>query len=343
MKKPNVAVVGVGAVGIEMVRMLKERKFPFSSLRLFARSQRQMNIEGENYQVEVISPQVFSNIDIALFAGTEGEKGAAVTYAPAAVKAGAVVIDNGADFRLQDNVPLIVPEVNKDKIITHRGIIANPNCTTIQMVVALGEIYRRFGLKKVVLTSFQAASGAGRGAMQELRQEALSFCQGSEEKGEFSPLMAKVDFNQEIFSRQLLFNVVPQIGSFKEEGFTTEEIKVVKETHKIFSDESIKITATCVRVPVFVSHSEAIYFSTKTSTTIEDIENALAQTAGVKFFPAAEDFPTALDAAQREEVFAGRLRRGAEESTYWIWVVADNLLKGAALNAVQIAEELLKN
>ncbi len=331
MKKYSVAIVGVGMVGIEMLRILKERDFPLGELRVFARRARDINVDGENYNVKTITPESFKDIDIALFAGTEGEKGASVLYAEQAIKNGAIVIDNGGDFRLHSDVPLVVPEVNPEAIKKHKGLIANPNCTTIQMVVALNEIYKRFSLEQIILSTFQAVSGAGKKAIEQLWKE-------SEEAVKSPPKP------QKLFERKkLAFNVIPQIGDFKDDNYTTEEWKTVKETHKIFDDSSIKITSTCVRVPVFTSHSEAIYFQTKENVCLKEIENVLQKSDGVMFFKNPQDFPLALDTQGRDEVFTGRLRLDPfNKNCFWVWVVADNLRKGAALNAVQIVELLIK-
>ena len=335
----NIAIIGVGAVGLEIVRVLKQRNFPVDNLKLFARSSRKIEFEGQAYDVEAIADENFDGIDIALFAGTEGAKGASVQYADKFIKKGAVVIDNGNDFRLKDDVPLVVPEINKDKIAIHKGLIANPNCTTIQAVVALGGIHRRFGLEQFVLTSFQATSGAGKQAAISLWNETKQIAQKNKDK-DFDSLDKKIDGAPECFSSQIAFNVSPQIGSFREDGFTSEEWKVVNETHKILGDDSIKISATCVRVPVFTSHCEAIYFTVKEDASLEDIEDTLSESEGVKYLKDELCFP--LDAEGKDEVFVARLRKDPfNDKSFWLWCVADNLRKGAALNAVQIAEGLL--
>ena len=338
----NVGVIGVGAVGIEILRCLKQRKFPIGKLRVFARSSRNVEVDGQAYKVEAIDGASFSGIDIALFAGTEGEKGASNLYADKFIANGAVVIDNGNDFRLKEDVPLVVPEVNKDKILTHKGLIANPNCTTIQMVVALGGIFKKFGLKKIILTSFQATSGAGKGAVQALWDQTKEIVADNKSKSSYLDVDKKVKKLSKEFSQQIAFNIIPQIGGLTAQGYTSEEWKVVHETHKIYNDQDIKISATCVRVPVFTSHSESIYFRIKEKTGLSQIEEALENSAGVKFFSKSEDFPLALDAEGKDEVYVGRLRKDPyQESSFWLWSVADNLRKGAALNAVQIAENII--
>jgi len=339
--KYNVAVIGVGAVGIELLKILKERSFPIGSLRVFARSERDIVIEGAKYHVEDISKRGFDNIDIALFAGTEGARGASVIYSQDFVSKGAVVIDNGADFRLKNNVPLIVPEANKEDIFNHKGIIANPNCTTIQAVVALAGIYKRFGIERIILVSLQAASGAGRGAAQALWDETREIVDKNEGK-EFSLIDKRIKKDSFALGRQIAFNAIPHIGGFKEEGFTSEEWKVVNETHKIFNDDSINISATCARIPVFTSHSEAVYFETRKEAGLKDILSVLKESDGVVLLD-DKDYPLAVDIEGTDSVYVGRVRRDPfSKNSFWLWVVADNLRKGAALNAVQIAEELIK-
>lgn len=335
----NVAVIGVGSVGVEIVKILKQRNFPISTLRLFARSAREIDINGEKFPVEDISKEEFDNIDIALFAGTEGVKGASTLYAQKFIERGAVVIDNGNDFRLKSDVPLVVPEVNKDKISTHKGLIANPNCTTIQAVTALGGIYKKFGLNQFLLISFQATSGAGKEATMSLWEETKNIVAKNKDV-EFDHLDKNIDGQPEVFNRQIAFNVNPQIGSFAKDGFTSEEWKVVNETHKILGDDLIKISATCVRVPVFTSHSEAIYFTTSKKTSLEDLEQALKESEGVKYLP--DSLCSPIDAEGKDEVFVSRLRLDPfKDNSFWLWCVADNLRKGAALNAIQIAEALI--
>ena len=337
--KKNVAVIGVGAVGVEILRTLRKRNFPINNLRVFARSAREIEVDGQKYSVEAIENSDFSGIDIALFAGTEGAKGASVLYAEKFIEKGAVVVDNGNDFRLKDDVPLVVPEVNKDKVSTHKGLIANPNCTTIQAVTALGGIFKKFGLSQFILTSFQATSGAGKGAAISLWNEIKQLVENNKDK-DFDNLDKRIKQKPESFGHQIAFNVIPQIGSFQIGGYTSEEMKVVHESRKIFGDDSIKISATCVRVPVFTSHSEAIYFTTRKKATIAELEKALRNSPGLKYQP--KDLCLPVDAEGRDEVFVSRLRADTTcENSFWLWCVSDNLRKGAALNAIQIAEELI--
>jgi len=337
MKKYNVAVVGVGAVGIEMLRVLKQRAFPVANLKVLARSSRNINVDGDTYAVEAISPEAFNGVQVALFAGTEGEKGAAVTFANEAVSRGAVVIDNGADFRMDPNVPLVVPEVNGADVKKHDGIIANPNCSTIQMVVALAPIYKEVGITRVIVTTLQAASGAGRSAVEQLKKETEQIISGG-----FGDV--HVDLPDKAMAQQLAFNVFPHIGGTKEDDYTSEEWKLVKETHKILHDDKIKITSTTVRVPVRTGHSESVYIETGKPLAPEAARAILSKSPGIVVIDDIKKslYPLPNNAEGKDETFVGRIRRDPfVKNGLWLWVVADNLRKGAATNAVQIAEELV--
>ena len=337
--KKNVAVIGVGAVGAEILKILKQRNFPINNLRVFARRAREIKVDGASYDVEAIESSDSSGIDIALFAGTEGARGASVLYAAKFIEKGAVVVDNGNDFRLKEDIPLVVPEVNRERIAAHKGMIANPNCTTIQAVTALGGIFKNFGLSQFILTSFQATSGAGKGAAISLWNEIKQLVENNKDK-DFDNLDKRIKQKPESFGHQIAFNVIPQIGSFQIGGYTSEEMKVVHESRKIFGDDSIKISATCVRVPVFTSHSEAIHFTTRKKATVRELEEALKNSEGVEYRP--DNLCLPVDAEGRDEVFISRLRSDPnQENSFWLWCVSDNLRKGAALNAVQIAEELI--
>ena len=339
MKKYNVAVIGAGVVGVEMLRVLKQRNFPVNQLKVFARSARDINVDGQVYSVEPITPEGFNGIDIALFAGTEGEKGAAATYATEAVKRGAVVIDNGADFRMDPKVPLVVPEVNSADVKKHKGIIANPNCSTIQMVVALNPIHKKFNIKKIIVTTLQASSGAGKGAVEQLNEEVLKIVQGG-----FNSVQANA-VNKSM-PQQLAYNCFPHIGSFVEGDYTNEEWKLVNETHKIMHAPKIKISATTVRVPVRTGHSESIYIETKKPVTPEAVRAILAKSPGIIVIdePKKNLYPMPKDVEGKDETFVGRIRQDAfNKKGLWLWVVADNLRKGAATNAVQIAECLISS
>ncbi|HTZ11811.1 MAG TPA: aspartate-semialdehyde dehydrogenase [Candidatus Margulisiibacteriota bacterium] len=339
MKKYNVAVIGVGAVGLEMLRVLNQRKFPVDKLRVFARSARNIEIDGIQYAVEAVSPECFSGVEIALFAGTEGEKGAAVTYASEAVKRGAVVIDNGADFRMDPKVPLVVPEVNPKDVKKHKGIIANPNCSTIQMVVALWPIYKKAGIKRIIVTTLQASSGAGRGAVEQLNEEVSLVAKEGFES-------VHVQASNKGMPQQLAYNVFPHIGTFVEGNYTNEEWKLVRETHKIMHDDKIKISATTVRVPVRTGHSESVYIETEKSIEPDKVREILSSAPGVIVMdePKKNIYPMPKDSEGKDETFVGRIRRDPfVKNGLWLWVVADNLRKGAATNAVQIAECLISN
>lgn len=338
MKKYNVAVIGVGAVGIEMLKVLKQRNFPLGELRVFARSARDIEVDGQKYGVEAISSEGLVGIDIALFAGTEGEKGAAVTYAPEAIKRGAVVIDNGADFRLDPRVPLVVPEVNAKDVKKHKGIIANPNCSTIQMVIALWPIYKKVGIKRVIVTTLQASSGAGRSAVEQLKEENSLIASAGFEN-------VQVNAKNKFLPQQLAYNVFPHIGSFVEGDYTNEEWKLVHETHKIMHDNKIKISATTVRVPVRTGHSESVYVETGKSIEPDKVRNLLAKSPGIIVIddPKKNLYPMPKDVEGKDETFVGRIRQDPfVKNGLWLWVVADNLRKGAATNAIQIAEVLIK-
>lgn len=334
MKKYNVAVVGVGVVGVEMLRVLRQRNFPVGELRVLARSARNIEVDGQGYAVEAISPDSFNGIDIALFAGTEGEKGAAVTYAQEAIKRGAVVIDNGADFRMDPKVPLVVPEVNAKDVKKHKGIIANPNCSTIQMVVALWPIYKKAGIKRIIVTTLQASSGAGKGAVEQLKEETSLIVAAG-----FIDLHVKVE--NKAMPQQLGFNVFPHIGGFADDDYTSEEWKLVRETHKIMHDDKIRISATTVRVPVRTGHSESVYIETAKPIEPDKVRKLLSESPGLQVIddPKNNLYPMPYDAEGKDVTYVGRIRKDSfVKNGLWLWVVADNLRKGAATNAVQIAE-----
>lgn len=338
-KKYNVAVIGVGVVGIEMLRVLKQRNFPVAKLSVFARSARNINVDDAMYSVQAISNEAFEGIDIALFAGTEGEKGAATTYANEAVKRGVVVIDNGADFRMDPKVPLVVPEVNAKDVKKHKGIIANPNCSTIQMVVALWPIYKKAGIKRVIVTTLQASSGAGKLAVEQLKEENSKIAKGGY-------VNVQVNVENKAMPQQLAYNVFPHIGGFSDSDYTSEEWKLVKETHKIMHDDKINISATTVRVPVRTGHSEAVYIETGKFISPEEVKDIFSKSSGIILVddPQNNLYPMPKDAEGRDEVFVGRVRKDPfVKNGLWLWVVADNLRKGAATNAVQIAECVISN
>lgn len=335
MSKYNVVVVGAGAVGIEMLRVLRQRNFPVAQLKVLARSDRDITVDGQTYHVEPITAQSFDGMQIALFAGTEGEKGAAVTFADEAVKRGCIVIDNGADFRMEKDVPLVVPEVNgKDVKMAKkgRGIIANPNCSTIQMVVALAPIHKMSKIKRVIVSTYQAASGAGSKAVDELFAQTKDVLDGK-------PAVPQA------LSKRIAFNIFPHIGSFAENDFTSEEWKMILETQKIMHDDKIKVSATTVRVPVKNGHSESVYLETEKPLDLKKVKAALKKAPGIVIVDdlKTSTYPMPIDSEGKDEVFVGRIRKDPfNPKGIWLWVVADNLRKGAASNAVQIAEELVK-
>jgi aspartate-semialdehyde dehydrogenase len=328
-KKMTVGLVGAtGLVGQTLLAVLKQRRFPVAALRLWASARsrgRVIRFGGRPYAVAALERPDFSGCDIVFFAGTEGEKGASVRFAAAAVRAGAVVIDNGNDYRMDPAVPLVVPEVNPGDVRQHCGIIANPNCSTIQMAVALFPIYRAFGLRRIVVSTYQSVSGAGRQAAETLAGEMQNET-GKMRKG--------------MFPRRIAGNVIPQISDFNKLGYSNEEWKMVKETQKIFHDPAIAINATTVRVPVMAGHSESVYFETVGPATLRRIERLLQRAPGVVF--SRDSYHTPLEIAGRDEVFVSRLRPDPfDPRAFSLWVVADNLRKGAATNAVQIAELLV--
>ena len=312
----TVAVVGAGLVGDRLVAELRRRDFPLKELRILARSARTAVLAGETFQVGVAEPEAFEGVDIAFFAGTEGEKGAAVQLADEAIARGAVVIDNGSDFRLDPKVPLVVPEVNVAALEDHEGLIANANCSTTQMVVTLAPLGREFGLKKVVISTYQAVSGAGRNGVEAL------------ENG-----------REDVFPKPIVGNAIPQIGGFGDDGYTTEETKMREETRKILSLPHLPVFATAVRIPVHTGHAESVYVETEREADLPGVIEALGAAPGVGLSDNPSEFPTPLEVAGEDDTCVGRVR--VEGRVIQYWCVADNLLKGAATNAVQIAESLV--
>lgn len=338
MKKPkyNIAIVGAtGAVGEQMREVLEERKFPVGEMRLLAseRSAGQfLEFDGRQHRVGVLNENSFENTDIALFSagGTVSAK-----YAPLAVSAGAVVVDNTACFRMAPDIPLVVPEVNASAISDYkkRRIIANPNCSTIQMVVALKPIHDAARIKRVVVSTYQSVSGAGRQAMEELSQQVGALYNGK-------------DVEKKKFPHQIAFNCIPHIDVFMEDGYTKEEWKMIHETRKILEEPSLAVTATSVRVPVFFSHSESVNVETEKKLTAAEVKSLLRQAPGIIVADAPENnlYPLALDATGKDATYVGRIREDQSvQNGINLWVVADNLRKGAALNAVQIAEILIRD
>lgn len=327
----NVAVVGTGAVGETMIEVLEERKFPVNHLKLLATSRsagKQIPFRGEQHTVEATNEDSFRGIDIALFAGGKASQ----EFARSAVERGAVVIDNSSAFRLDQEVPLVVPEANAGDIKYHHGIIANPNCSTIIMVVPLKPIYDAVGIRRVVVSTYQAVSGAGREAMTELWEQTQD-------------VVSNRPFVPKVFPHQIAFNLIPHIDVFMDNGYTKEEMKMVNETRKILHDPDVQISATTVRVPVLRSHSEAINIETEQDISVEEARELLSQASGVRVVddPACLSYPMPIDASGQDDVLVGRIRKDIScPSGLVLWVVGDQLRKGAATNAIQIAELLIK-
>jgi aspartate-semialdehyde dehydrogenase len=336
MKQYNVAIAGVtGAVGQVFLSILQERDFPIKNLYAFASSRsagKKIIFKSEEIEVKELKEDSFKNIDIALFsAGAARSK----QFAPHAAESGAVVIDNSSAFRMEDEIPLVVPEVNPGDIIKHKGIIANPNCSTIIMAVAIKPLYDISRIKRVVVSTYQAVSGAGAKAIAELKSQTRDIiCAG------------KNDVVCNAFPVRIAFNVIPHIDVFLENGYTKEEMKMNDETKKIFNDAYIKVSATTVRVPVFTSHSEAISIETSEKITVDMARNAIINAPGVCLKDDVKNlvYPTPLDSSGKDDVFVGRIRQDIScENGLCMWVAGDQLRKGAALNAIQIAELLIKN
>ena len=335
MKEFNVAVVGAtGAVGNEMIETLQQRKFPVKNLKLLA-SERSLGVsisyKGQDVPVDVLKEDSFKGIQIALFSagGSVSEK-----FAPIAASDGCVVIDNTSAFRMDPDVPLVVPEVNAHAIKEYKkkGIIANPNCSTIQMVVALKPLHDAARIKRVVVSTYQAVSGTGKKAIHELEAQVCA-------------LLNNEEIEKKVYPHQIAFNCLPHIDVFLENGYTKEEMKMVNETKKIMEDQTIQVTATTVRVPVFYSHSESVNIEFERELTPEAARKLLAKAPGVKVVddPKKNLYPLAIYAAGKDDTFVGRIRK--DESVKYglnLWIVADNIRKGAALNAVQIAEILVE-
>lgn len=332
MDRYNVAVVGAtGAVGREMVDILEQRDFPVDKLKLFATEKskgEEFDFKGETYVVDTIKPGSFSDIDFALFSiGSTPSK----EIAPQAAKEGAVVIDNSNAFRMDDQVPLVVPEINPGAIDEHQGIIANPNCSTIQMVLALKPIYDQVGIERIIVSTYQAVSGTGKAAIDELKKQVEDYVAGKEMKSE-------------VYPHQIAFNVLPHIDIFFDNGYTKEELKLVRETKKILEDSTLDISATAARIPVFYGHAEAVNIETKEKLSPQEAKEILAQTEGVEVVdnPENNEYPLPIDSEKNDHVMVGRIRKDlSHEKGLNLWVVANNLRKGAALNAVQIAEKMI--
>jgi len=332
----NVAVAGAtGAVGNQMITCLEERNFPLKSIKFLASSRsvgRKIRFRGDMIPVEELTGDVFKGVDIAIFSAGGGPS---KTFAPQAVEAGCVVVDNSSAWRMDPEVPLVVPEVNPHAVAdyTRKGIIANPNCSTIQMVVALNPIQKRFGIKRLVISTYQAVSGTGKKAIDELFDQTRA-------------MINFLEYKKSVYPHRIAFNCLPHIDAFQDNGYTKEEMKMVNETRKIFEDDSIGVTATTVRVPVFYSHSESVNIETRKSVTAAEVRELLEKTPGVRVVddPKNSVYPLATDSAGQDMTLVGRIRQDESiPNGINMWIVADNIRKGAATNAVQIAELLAKD
>jgi aspartate-semialdehyde dehydrogenase len=333
MREHRVAIVGAtGLVGQEFIKVLEQRNFPMSSVRLLASDRsagKKLFVNHEELEVEETVPESFGGIDIALFsAGADISR----RFSPIAARAGAVVVDNSSAWRMEKDVPLVVPEVNPEDCKWHKGIIANPNCSTIQMVVALYPLHKVNPIKRIIVDTYQSVSGTGSAAVEELTAQTRQVLEGEET-------------TPHVYPHQIAFNVLPEIDVFMDNGYTKEEWKMLEETRKIMHASNIAISATCVRVPVFIGHSEAVHVEFSHPMSPDEARQILTQAPGVKVLDdnSVSLYPTAWQAAETDEVYVGRIRQDAShQNSLAMWVVSDNLRKGAALNAVQIAEELTR-
>ncbi|PCK21454.1 aspartate-semialdehyde dehydrogenase [Bacillus pumilus] len=328
----HVAVVGAtGAVGQQMLKTLADRDFEMDTLTLLSSKRSagtKVTFRGQEYTVEEATPESFEGVNIALFsAGGNVSK----ALAPEAVKRGAIVVDNTSAFRMDENTPLVVPEVNEKDLHDHQGIIANPNCSTIQMVAALEPLRQAYGMKKVIVSTYQAVSGAGHEAIDELYSQTQA-------------ILNKEEVTPEVMPYQIAFNAIPQIDTFQDNGFTFEEMKMINETKKIMHMPELEVAATCVRLPIETGHSESVYVELDAdSATVEDMKSILKDAPGITLLddPSQQIYPMPADAVGKNDVFVGRIRKDLDRPNgFHLWIVSDNLLKGAAWNSVQIAESL---
>ena len=329
-----VAIAGAtGAVGTEFIKLLEQRNYPLQKLKLLASARsvgKQLRFRDQTLMVEELRPEAFQDVDVAFFsAGGDRSK----EFAPAAVEAGALVIDNSSAFRMEEGVPLVVPEINAEAARRHKGLIANPNCSTIQMVVALNPLHQESPLQRVVVSTYQAVSGAGASGMQELLDQVRDYTQGK-------PLAIQA------FPKQILFNLIPHIDVFQENGYTKEEMKMVLETRKIMSIPELPVSATCVRVPVLRAHSESIWVETETKISEARARELFVQAPGIQLVDERKPggYPVPWEASETFDTYVGRVREDLSHPRgLTFWCVADQLYKGAALNAIQIAEVLLES
>lgn len=337
----HIAVVGAtGAVGTKMIEMLEKTTLPIKKITLLASKRsagKTLVFKNEPLVIQELTADSFAGVDIALFSAGGG---ISKQFAPEAVKHGAVVIDNTSHFRMDPNVPLVVPEVNPHALAQHKGIIANPNCSTIQMMVALEPIRQKVGLSRVLVSTYQAVSGAGAQALAELTRESQELLAGKA-ADELNPEILPAGSDKKHYP--IAFNALPQIDVFAEDDYTYEEWKMINETKKIMEDAQIKVAATCVRIPVFSGHSESIYIEIKDHASVEEVRQWISEAPGavLQDDPSQQVYPQALTSVDKTETFVGRIRKDLDvENGLHLWVVSDNLLKGAAWNSVQIAESL---
>ncbi|WP_282060078.1 aspartate-semialdehyde dehydrogenase [Bacillus pumilus] len=328
----HVAVVGAtGAVGQQMLKTLADRDFEMDTLTLLSSKRSagtKVTFRGQEYTVQEATPESFEGVNIALFsAGGNVSK----ALAPEAVKRGAIVVDNTSAFRMDENIPLVVPEVNEKDLHDHKGIIANPNCSTIQMVASLEPLRQAYGMKKVIVSTYQAVSGAGHEAIDELYSQSQA-------------ILNKEDVKPEVMPYQIAFNAIPQIDKFQDNGYTFEEMKMINETKKIMHMPELEVAATCVRLPIETGHSESVYVELESNdATVEDVKSILKDAPGITLQddPSQQIYPMPADAVGKNDVFVGRIRKDLDRPNgFHMWIVSDNLLKGAAWNSVQIAESL---
>ncbi|UTX10491.1 aspartate-semialdehyde dehydrogenase [Bacillus altitudinis] len=328
----HVAVVGAtGAVGQQMLKTLADRDFEMDTLTLLSSKRSagtKVTFRGQEYTVQEATPESFEGVNIALFsAGGNVSK----ALAPEAVKRGAIVVDNTSAFRMDENTPLVVPEVNEKDLHDHQGIIANPNCSTIQMVAALEPLRQAYGMKKVIVSTYQAVSGAGHEAIDELYSQSQA-------------ILNKEDVKPEVMPYQIAFNAIPQIDKFQDNGYTFEEMKMINETKKIMHLPELEVAATCVRLPIETGHSESVYVEIESNdATVDDVKSILKDAPGITLQddPSQQIYPMPADAVGKNDVFVGRIRKDLDRPNgFHMWIVSDNLLKGAAWNSVQIAESL---
>lgn len=344
----NVAILGAtGAVGNRMIVQLEKSDIKVNSLKLLASKKsvgKKLLFKNEELIVEEASPKSFENIDL-VFSSAGGE--VAKQLLPEAVKRGAICVDNSSAFRMQENVPLVVPEVNANELANHNGIIANPNCSTIQMVVALNPVFKKYGLKRIIVSTYQAAGGAGQKALDELNEQAQEILNGQKPTANVLPVASEKKHYP------LAFNLIPQIDVFEDDGYSFEEWKMINETKKILlggkDKKGLAISATCVRVPVGIGHGESVYFEVENNNinlSVDDIKQLISNGQGIilKDNPKKQEYPMPIDVVDKRETFVGRIRKDIDvKEGFHMWIVADNLIKGAAGNAIQIGEKLIEN